>query len=69
MFEKLNDSVMTDVFAGSRVTFKDMLRLVSLTVRVFEAGPSGNADEKAHSSSSVAGGGAEAGAGAFDGGG
>jgi hypothetical protein len=58
---------MTAAFAGSRVTWKDLFRLVSLTVRVFEAGPSGNADEKAHSSSSAAR--VAAGAGAFDGGG
>jgi hypothetical protein len=38
-----------------------MLRLVSLTIIVFEDGrPSGNADENAHSSSSAAGAGAVA---------
>lgn len=67
LFEKVNDIVITAVFAGSRVTCKEILRPVSFTAIVFEAGPSGNADEKAHSSSSAAGAGAAAGA--FDGGG
>ena len=55
MFENNNDIVITDAVGGSRVACNEILKLVSLTVTVFEeGGPSGRADEKAHSSSSTA---------------
>lgn len=59
--------VITDGIADSRVTCNEMSRLVSFTVILFEGGPSGNADEKAHSSSSAAAG-ADTAAGATGGG-
>jgi hypothetical protein len=65
LFEKDSESVITSGVLGSRAACKEIRRLVSLTVRAFEAGgPSGKAEEKAHSSSSAA---ATAGAGAAGG--
>jgi hypothetical protein len=53
LFENNNDIVMADAVGGSRVACKEILKLVSLTDRLFEAGgPSGKAEENAHSSSS-----------------
>ena len=46
--------MITAGVAGSRVTWSEMDRPVSLTERLLE-GPSGNAEEKVHSSSSAAG--------------
>ena len=56
LFEKVTDIVMIEGVAGSRTACKEILRLVSLTEIVFEdGGPSGKAEENAHSSSSAAG--------------
>lgn len=55
LLEYDSESVITDGFAGSRVTSSLIPRLVWLTIIVFDACPSGSADENAHSSSSFAG--------------
>lgn len=55
LFENDSDIVMTAGVAGSRTTCNEILKLVSLTNTLFEeGGPSGSADENAHSSSSPA---------------
>lgn len=52
----MTDRVIIEGLEGSRVACMEMLKLVSLTDIVFDAGrPSGKADEKAHSSSSAVG--------------
>ena len=63
LLENDKDIVITAGVWGSRAACSEILSPVSLTVIVFEDGrPSGNADEKAHSSSSDAAGAAAAGA-------
>lgn len=55
LLENVMDKVMIDGDCGSRAAWSEMLSAVSLTCMVFAAGrPSGNAEEKAQSSSSGA---------------
>lgn len=53
LFENDSDIVITAGVVGSRTACNEILKLVSLTNTLFEeGGPSGSADENAHSSSS-----------------